>query len=117
MVHSNNKQDILMSIFSRMPDEPLPSSFQSDMMQQIRKEAVRIAKRNERLRVLALVAATMFTIGITVACFVYVGIPPIATEFPNVSIPPSYIYFGLLVLVLLFTDLLLRQRYYKRRAG
>ena len=110
-------QDLLKSIFSRLPDERLPLNFQLEMMQQIRKEALRISKRNERLHLLALIAGVLFTIGLAVAALLYVGIPSITTEFPHVSIPPSYIYFGLLVLVLLFTDLLLRQHYYKRHAG
>jgi uncharacterized membrane protein len=84
------------------------------MMQRIRKEAVRIAKRDERLRVLALIAATLFMIGLAVAALVYVGIPSVMIEFPGISIPPTYIYFGLIVLFLLFSDHLLRQRYYKR---
>ena len=111
---NQNEQDIFQSIFDRLPVEPLPPGFQSEMMQRIRKEAVRIAKRNQRLRVLALIAATMCMIGLAVAALVYVGISPIMIEFPDISIPPYYIYFGILVLVLLFTDQLLRQLYYKK---
>ena len=109
-----NEQDLLKSIFSRLPDERLPLNFHPEMMQQIRKEAARIAKRNERLYILALIAGVLFTVGLAVAALLYVGIPTITIEFPRVSIPPSYIYFGLLVLVLLCMDLLLRQRYYKK---
>jgi len=111
---NQNEQDILKSIFIRLPDEPLPPTFQSEMMLRIKKEAVRIAKRNQRLRVLALIAATTFTIGLAVASLVYMGLPEIMIEFSVVMIPPYYIYFGLLVLVLLFTDHWLQQRYYKR---
>ena len=110
-------QDILKSIFSRLPDERLPLNFQQEMMQQIRKEAVRITKRNERLYMLALIAGALFTAGLAVAALLYVGIPQLTIGFPHVSIPSSYIYFGLLVLILLSMDLLLRQRYYKRHAG
>ena len=113
---NQNEHDILASIFSRLPDEKLPSAFQSEMMQQIRKEVVRIAKRNERLRILALIAGTLFTLGLTVAALVYLDIPQITTDLPRISIPPTYIYFGLLVLVLLIMDHLLRQRYYKKHA-
>jgi len=111
----NNDHDLLRSIFSRMPEETLPSGFQTEMMQRIKKEAARIAKRNERFRVLALIAASLFTIGLAVAALIYMGIPPITTEFPGISIPPNYIYFGMLVLFLLCSDHLLRRLYYKRR--
>ena len=114
---NQNEQDILTTIFNRLPDEMLPSTFRSEMMQRIRKEAIRIAKRNQRLRFLALTVASMFTIGLAVAALVYLDIPQIIAEFPRVSIPPYYIYFGLLVLVLLFADHLFRHLYYKKRAG
>ena len=110
-------QDILKSIFSRLPDERLPLNFQAEMMQQIRQEAARITKRNERLHLLALIAGTLFTIGLAVVALLYVGIPQLTTEFPRMEIPPSYIYFGLIVLVLLFSDHLLRQRYYNKHTG
>ena len=114
---NQNEQDILKSIFGRLPDDVLPPSFQAEMMQQIRKEAVRTTKRNQLLAVLALIAATLFTIGLAVAALIYMGIPSITTEFPTISIPSYYIYFGFLVLMLLVMDHLLRQRYYKRHAG
>ena len=114
---NQNEQDILKSIFSRLPDEQLPHDFQSEIMHIVRKVTVGINRRNELLRGLALIAGTLFMIGITVAAFTFMGIPQIIIDFPPVSIPPSYIYFGLLVLVLLFSDQILRQIYYKKRAG
>lgn len=113
---NQDEQDILKSIFSRLPDDTLPPGFQSEMMQQIKKEATRIAKRNQWLSALALIVATMITIGLAVAALVYMGIPPITTELPSLTIPSYYIYFGLLVLLLLFTDSILRQIYYKKHS-
>ena len=110
----DDESDILKSMFSRLPADKLPSTFQSEMMQQIRIKAVRIAKRNQRLHVLALIAATLCMIGLAGAALVYIGVPSIITEFPRISIPSYYIYFGLLVLILLFTDYIFRQIYYKR---
>ena len=114
---NQTEQDILKSIFSQLPEEVLPPSFQPEMMQRIRQEALRISKRNNRLRILALIAATGITIGLAVAALVYLGMPPIQTEFPQISIPPYYLSFGFLVLLLLIADHLLRQLYYKRREG
>jgi len=111
---NQNEQDILKSIFRQMPEETLPPAFQAEMMQRIRKEAIRIAKRNQWLRFLALIAATMFTIGLAVAALIYLGIPQITAGFPRITIPPHYIYFGALVLILLFADHLFRQRYDKK---
>ena len=111
---NQNEHDILESIFSRLPDEKLPPTFQSEMMLQIRKETVRISKRNEWLCVFALIAGTLFTVGLTVAALVYMGITQLTTELARISIPPTYIYFGLLVLILLIMDHLVRQRYYKK---
>ena len=111
---NQNEQDILKSIFSRMPDEQLPSTFQSEMMQRVRKETVRLAKRNERYHVLALIAGSLIMIGLAVTALIYMDMPQLTTGFPRISIPSSYIYFGLLVLVLLCSDHLIRQYYYKR---
>jgi hypothetical protein len=49
-----------------------------------------------------------------VASLIYLGIPQIKIEIPHVSIPSYYLYFGILVLILLFADHLLRQVYYKK---
>ena len=114
---NQNEQDLLKPIFSRLPDDMLPPAFGPEMMQRIRQEAIRIDRRNQRLRVLALMAVSIFTIGLAVATLIYLDIPRFIIQFPHVSIPPVYIYFGLLVLVLLFADYLLRHRYCKRHTG
>jgi hypothetical protein len=105
------EQDVLKSIFDRMPEEKLPSSFQSVVMQRIEKEAVRISKRNGRLRLLALISASGTVVGVVVAALIYLDIPSIGIEIPPVSFPPFYPIFGLLALVLLVADHLLRRLY------
>ena len=116
------EQDILKSLFGQLPEEVLSPTFQSAMMQRIKKEAILIAKRNKLLRLLALMAASMVTVGLTVGALIYLGIPqiliempPITVEFPRVTFPPYYLYFGFLVLLLLFADHLFRRLYYRRR--
>jgi polyferredoxin len=108
------ERDILKTVFDRMPEEALPQTFIPDMMQQIRKEAVRIRKRDERLRIVALVAASLAIVGLAAAALLYTGIPQMKIEFPRITIPPSYIFIGILALVLLLADSLFRQNYYKK---
>ena len=108
------EQDILKSLFNQVPEEVLPPTFQSEMMQKIRKEAIRIAKRNKCIQLLALIAATIVTVCLAVASLIYLGIPQTIIEIPQFSFPPYYLYFGFLVLILLVADHLFRQFYYKR---
>ena len=122
---NQTEQDILKLMFEQMPEEVLPPTFQSEMMLRIRAEAVRIVKRNNRLRILALIAASITIIGLSVAALIYLGVSPttvlanmdfpsIKLDFPAIPFLSYYLYFGLLVLILLLADLWLRQAYYKR---
>ena len=108
------KQDVLKSMFSHVPEEVLPPTFHAEMMQRIRKEALRISKRNKLLRLLALIAASAATIGLAAASLIYLGIPHIEIEIPQISFPPYYLYFGAIVLILLVADHLFRQFYDKK---
>ena len=108
------EHDILKTIFSHLPEETLPSTFQAETMQRIRKEAIRVEKRDKFLRLLALIAASIATIGLAVAALIYLHIPQNMIEFPRVSFPSYYLYFGILVLILLFADHLFRKFYCHR---
>ncbi|MDR2232720.1 MAG: hypothetical protein LBE56_06290 [Tannerella sp.] len=124
-----DENDILKTMFSRMPEEKLSPAFQTDMMERIRKEALLVAKRRQILQVLLLIGASISMIGLAIATFVYLKIPQMSSEwfrtydwqiprnFPNISIPHSYLIFGFLVVILLFADYLFRQVYYKRHGG
>ena len=111
---SQKEQDILKSMFSHVSEEMLPPTFQSETMQRIRKEAIRVEKRNKRLQLLALIAATIITICLAIAALIYLHIPQSMLEIPRISFPLYYLYFGFLVLILLVVDHLFRQFYYKR---
>ena len=111
---NQNEQDILKPIFSRMSEETLPPTFQPKMMERINKEALHMAKRNQQLQILSLIAASMMMIGLAVAAFVYLDLPQFYTRIPRISIPPSYVAFGCLVFVLLVADHLFRYLYEKR---
>jgi UDP:flavonoid glycosyltransferase YjiC (YdhE family) len=108
------QQDILKTIFDRMADEPLSPAFLPEMMQRIREESVRIRKRDARRWRAALAAASLTIVGLAVAAFAYPDIPQFRVGFPRISIPPFYIYIGLLMLVLLFVDSWFRQKYFEK---
>ncbi|MDR3261004.1 MAG: hypothetical protein LBT78_04130 [Tannerella sp.] len=113
------QRDILKTMFARLPDETLSPAFLAETMQRIRKEAVRIRKRDEWLCIAALVAASSAIVGLAVATFIYMDVPQIEIDFPRIdfsriSISPFYLLIGGLSLVLLLADSLFRQMYYKK---
>ena len=90
------KNDILKDLFSQMPEEELPASFRANAMRQIMAEAERIRKRNERWGWIAVIAASLLMVGIAIASFLYMNIPPISVQIPNMSTLPFYAYIGML---------------------
>lgn len=109
------KNDLLKELFSRMPEEELPVSFRDNMMQQIMAEAERVRKRNERWGWIAVIAASFLMIGIAIASFLYMGIPRISIQLPDMSTLPFYGYIGMLTLILLGADYKFRQLFKKRQ--
>lgn len=109
------KNDLLKELFSRMPEEELPVSFRDNMMQQIMAEAERVRKRNERWGWIAVIAASLLMIGIAIASFLYMGIPRISIQLPDMSTLPFYSYIGMLTLILLGADYKFRQLFKKRQ--
>ena len=109
------KNDILKDLFSRMPEEELPASFRANAMRQIMAEAERIRKRNERWGWIAVIAASLLMIGIAIASFLYMNIPPISVQIPNMSTLPFYAYIGMLALILLGADYKFRQLFKRRQ--
>ena len=109
------KNDILKDLFSRMPEEELPASFRTNVMKQIMAEAERIRKRNERWGWIAVIAASLLMVGIAIASFLYMNIPPISVQIPNMSTLPFYAYIGMLALILLGADYKFRQLFKRRQ--
>ena len=103
------KNDILKDLFSRMPEEELPASFRANAMRQIMAEAERIRKRNERWGWIAVIAASLLMVGIAIASFLYMNIPPISVQI--------YAYIGMLALILLGADYKLRQIFERRQTS
>lgn len=109
------KNDILKDLFSRMPEEELPASFRANVMRQIMAEAERIRKRNELWGWIAVIAASLLMVGIAIASFLYMNIPPISVQIPNMSTLPFYAYIGILALILLGADYKFRQLFKRRQ--
>ena len=108
------KNDILKDLFSRMPEEELPASFRANAIRQIMAEAERIRKRNERWGWIAVIAASLLMVGIAIASFLYMNIPPISVQIPNMS-TLFYAYIGMLALILLGADYKFRQLFKRRQ--
>lgn len=109
------KNDILKDLFSRMPEEELPASFRANVMKQIMAEAERRRKLNERWGWMAVIAASLLMIGITVASFLYMGLPKISVQIPDMSMLPFYAYIGILALILLGVDYKFRQIFERKQ--
>ena len=112
-METNNKKqnDLLENLFRQMPEEPLPASFRSNVMQQILAEAVRIKKRNERLGLIAVIAASVIMLALAVVALLYLEIPKMTFRIPNLTSVPFYLYIGGLGLLLLWGDHIIRKKY------
>lgn len=109
------KDDILKELFGQIPEEPLPVSFRTDVMRRIAAETERIRRRNERLGWIALIAASLAMLALAAGTLFYVGIPKISVSLPKMDIDPFYLSIGLMALLLLGMDHLLRRRIGKRQ--
>ncbi|WP_199851437.1 hypothetical protein [Parabacteroides pacaensis] len=123
-----NKKDILDTLFSRLPEEPLPKQFRSNLMEQIQAEAIRIQKRKERYGLAAIIVASLSMIGLAVI-ILYKFFTPASIDssifhisfhldlpkvtFPSLSDYSFAAYIGILSLVLLAFDYYLRRLFKK----
>src|SRR5699024_10975773 len=114
-IKMTEKNDILKDLFSRMPEEELPASFRTNVMKQIMAEAERRRKQGERWGWIAVIAASLLMIGIAIASFLYMGIPKISIQIPDMSAFPFYAYIGMLALILLGADYKFRQIYKRKQ--
>jgi hypothetical protein len=108
------EKDILKDLFDRTLREEAPVEFRQKVMQQIYTEAVRIKKRNERLGLLSIIAASLFIIVLAGTSIAYLGLPKI--EWASLPSIPFYLYIGALTLLLLFADYKLRKSYKKKHS-
>jgi hypothetical protein len=115
MNKEEEKEDILKGLFKQMPyQEELPAGFRQKIMQQVCAEAVRIKKRNERLGLLSIIAASLLIIVLAATSIVYLGLPRI--DWASLPSIPFYLYIGSLTLLLLFVDYKLRKSYKKKHS-
>ncbi|MDR1557364.1 MAG: hypothetical protein LBS88_10110 [Tannerellaceae bacterium] len=114
MNEKKQEDDWLKSLFSRMPEEELPASFGEKMMKRIEAETVRLRKRNERIGLALVILASSGLIGLATATLLYIGLPRIEWELPELSTLPFYLYIGTLSLLLLGIDHILVRLYGKK---
>lgn len=112
---NDTQTDLLKKLFSRMPEAELPDSFRQNVMEQIRKEAVRIQKRKERTGLATIIAASLGIIGIAVFVLIYIGMPKIEISIPSLPNLPFCLYIGAISLLLLGADYKLRQFFRKKQ--
>lgn len=111
-------KDLLANLFKQLPEEPLPTDFRANMMQQIMAEAERVKKRNERLSLLAIILASLVILGLGVVAFIYLGIPKVSISLSvsTLTTIPFYLYIGGIVLLLLWADYSFRRKYKEKHS-
>lgn len=110
-MNKNNEKDYLKNLFRQLPEEPLPFDFRTTMMQRVMAETTRVKKRNERLGLMAVILAALAMIGLCIAAIIYMEVPRISLSIQAVASAPFYIYIGILALLLLWGDYVMRKRY------
>lgn len=107
--------DNLEALFRQLPEKELPAAFRFNVMQQIRQEAARQQKRNERIGILLAALASAFMAALAVLALFYIDLPRV--HFPRVSFDPAslsfYLYISALTLLLLGADHILRRAFHK----
>lgn len=122
------ENDVLKGLFEKVPTEQLPEGFREQLMQHVRKEAVRIQRRKEQVGLLAVIMGAI--------CMLLIGIAGIYVYLSNVgqasglfdSQPLGYVtilqessygiffvWIGALSLFLLMADFWLRRLFFKHR--
>lgn len=112
-MNKKKNPDILEGLFRQMPEEELPASFRLNVMQQIAREAIRVRKRNERLGLAAVIAASLLMLAMAVISFFYMEVPRISWPKIDMTAFSFYFYIGTLTLLLLFLDYKLRKVFHK----
>jgi hypothetical protein len=117
-MNGNEKEtDWLKPLFSRLPEEDLPSSFREEMMKRVRRESARIRKRHELAGLFTVILASAGVMGLAAGALVRTGVPRIAWKTPDIAALSFYLYIGFLALLLLGADYLLRRIYRKKHPG
>ncbi|MDR2914167.1 MAG: hypothetical protein LBV74_04955 [Tannerella sp.] len=118
----NKQTDPLYTLFRQLPEERLPESFRSTMLERVLKESSRRKKRNERFALVAVIVASLLMIvfGGLVLVYMEAPEPTVSLSIPNVLSFKSfsfYAYIGILSLLLLLADYKIRKLYKERNSG
>jgi hypothetical protein len=115
MIGKEKENDRLRLLFGRMKMEELPGSFREEMMGRIFREAARRKRRNERLGLAAVIAASVAFMGLAAGALLYAGVPRVEWRMPELETLPFYLHIGALSLLLLGMDFFIRRAYRKRQ--
>ena len=113
-MNQHNESDWLDHLFQQLPEEELPVTFRSNVMDRVMKAETRRQRRVFWMEIIALTLAVLFLIGLSIAALLYVDFQ--LPKWPEVSLNGLvfYSYIGFLSLLLLGADHLFR-RYYQSK--
>lgn len=103
--------DPFKNMFRQIPEETIPAHFRANVMHQILTESIRIKKRNERLGLAAVIAASLVIVALGILALLYLDIPQISIQMPSLTFVPFYVYIGILSMLLLWVDHIFRKKY------
>ena len=130
MIMETTDKDIMRELFAGMTDEPLPFDFNEKVMARIQFEALSREKRNKRLEIFAYISGTVAMIVVCVVLLYNMGVSFVLPEInwsawtfpkPDISTPKldyslftseSFkfsVYIGMLCLILIIIDSLIRR--------
>lgn len=117
MNRNNKNDDMLKSIFQRLPENDLPSSFRERIMQQVVIEAAKKKKRNVVLTISSLTLASVIMLAFAVVSIIYMDLPKLEIDVKELTSLPFYLYIGTLVILLLGGDHILRKKYLRKHSN
>ena len=113
-MNQHNESDWLDHLFQQLPEEELPVTFRSNVMDRVMKAETRRQRRVFWMEIIALTLAVLFLIALSIVTLLYVDFQ--LPKWPEVSLNGLvfYSYIGFLSLLLLGADHLFR-RYYQSK--
>ena len=121
-------EDRWKDLFRKLPAEQLPEGFRGHLMERVRKEALRMQRRKERVGLFAVIlgALCMLMVGLagiyvfieytnTEAVPIDFGMTGYVVSFLNSTYGSFFVYIGGLALLLLMADAWFRKLYFKHK--
>ncbi|WP_085537518.1 hypothetical protein [Massilibacteroides vaginae] len=106
----------MKELFTRLPEKKLPDNFRADVMKTVMREAVRMKKREERFGLFITIAIATVMLALGTLALLYLKMPDLEFNIPDLSGVPFFIYIGCLVFLLLAIDYKCRKHFYEKRS-